>query len=373
MNRIGSSISQTIAGMQAQISGESDTRIEERVEEIGREIHELVKERTEDDDGADHRHIRRMDRVDRDGPEAGNAEEAFEQQRTREQPRDGERDVGDDRNQRVRQHVPRQNRRGRQPLRTRRQHVRLVDLVEDRGAEEPDVRSERREDTDGDGQDEIEPTFVAPHRKRAEPVGEEELSEQHPDDVVDAHQHRRADQDRLVGKASAPGGGHHREHQGEHRTADEDRDGERQRRTHPALQRLDHRLLHLERIAEVAGDESFHEVPELRVEETGKSVPGVPDDERLVIAPLVVERGDRFGRRVLAEDDFGGRTADDVEEDEREKEDPERRRDHLQRPLQRVLQHPHSFLRIATSASAFAASRRCSARTQRYAPEPLVS
>ena len=172
-------------------------RVEDCVKNVRQKIHELIKERAKHHHGAHDGHVRRMDGVDRNRSKTRDAEEAFQEKRPGEEIGDRQRHIGDDRNERVPEDVPRHDRPSGKPLRARRQHIRLIDLVQNRRAEEADVRPKGREDADQDRQDEVERALVAPHGKEARLVGQEELAGQHPDDVVDAHQNRGDEQDRV--------------------------------------------------------------------------------------------------------------------------------------------------------------------------------
>ena len=220
-------------------------------------------------------------------------------------------------------------------LRARRQHIGLVEFVEDRRTEEADVDTKRTDNADQNRQDKIEPTAVAPDREGTEPIGEKELSRQHPDDVVDAHQHGRSDENHLVDELAAIGRGKQGEDKRHERAACEDRQGQRERRTDTALQDVRHRLVELGRITEISAAQSLHEIEELRIEDVA-----VADDERLVIAVTVIEFRDGFRRGVLAENRQGRRTADNVEEKKGQQKDAERGRNHFKQPSADILPHP---------------------------------
>ena len=60
--------------------GAADAGVEGCVEEVGCEVYELVEKGAEDDDGTDDGHVGRMNCIDGDGAESGDAEEAFEEE-----------------------------------------------------------------------------------------------------------------------------------------------------------------------------------------------------------------------------------------------------------------------------------------------------
>ncbi len=141
-----------------------------------------------------------------------------------------------------------------------------------------------------------------------------------PNDVIDAHEDGREKKNGTVNKSAAEGRGEHGEHKRENGTADEDGHGQGEGRTDAAEKDVFDGFIHFERVAQIAADKRGDEVDELAV-----SGP----DEGFIVAPFMIEGGDGFGRGIFAEDGLRGRTAEDVEEKERQQQYAQRRRYHL--------------------------------------------
>src|SRR5207302_6815633 len=84
----------------------TDSRIEHRVENVGEKI-EQDDEGGVENDHAEHERVIAIDRAfDEVTPDAGNAENALDDERASEQPREGGTEIADERQQRHGQGVP---------------------------------------------------------------------------------------------------------------------------------------------------------------------------------------------------------------------------------------------------------------------------
>src|SRR3989454_10070908 len=173
---------------------ELHARVDRLVQEIGGEVHHHGVHRDLDGHRLDHRKVAALYGEDHLAPDAGDREEALDEEGAGEQPRQLKQDMGDDRNRRVAQDVHPHHAVLAQALGAGGAHVVLVDLVEKEAAVQAYVRGKRNRDADDDRQHAVaqqvlgEADAPALHREPAELVGEHILEHQ---DV-----HQDADRDR---------------------------------------------------------------------------------------------------------------------------------------------------------------------------------
>src|SRR5512147_1101120 len=122
-----------------------DPRIDHLVQDVGAQVDHHRQRRQVDGHRLDHRIVTAVHRQQRFATEPRNREERLDQERTEEDAGQLHRDVGQDRDHRIAQHVHEQRPVLGNALGTRRAHIVLVDLVEEEAAVQPRVRRQRDE------------------------------------------------------------------------------------------------------------------------------------------------------------------------------------------------------------------------------------
>ena len=106
-----------------------------------------------------------------------------------------------------------------------------------------------------------------------QPVGQEILPGQHPDDVIDAHQQGRDQQDRAIHAAVAPHRAEKPQHYGQNGSPHQNRHRDCQRRPDALPQHLSHADVIFRRRAQIPAHEPKEEMAQLRIEEMPGAFP----------------------------------------------------------------------------------------------------
>ena len=176
-----------------------------------------------------------------------------------------EADVGQDRDQRVAQHVAEQHRRLGQALGARGAHVVVAQLVEEEAAVQARLRRQphhhRQQHRQRRVDDQVRPRAVAPalHREPAELEAEHVLADDHVDQERDRQRHRGAHHDRAVGQRAAHVGHAQRDRDRDQRVQDQDRQRHRERGGQPRGHQVRDGLVGGPAAAPVEGDDALDE------------------------------------------------------------------------------------------------------------------
>ena len=167
-----------------------------------------------------------MDGVEGEVAEAGDAEEAFEEERAGVEVGEGEGDVGDDGAEGVFEDVDEEDAGGGEALGEGGADVVLVHFFEEEGAVEADVDADAGGGADEDGEEEGADGFIAPDGEPAELEGEDVLADDDPDEVVDGHEGDAEGDEGAVEPLAAAVGAEEGEGEGDGELDEEDGDGE---------------------------------------------------------------------------------------------------------------------------------------------------
>src|SRR5215208_517408 len=138
------------------LGAQPDPRVQHRVDDVHHRAEDDYEERTEHGDHQDGGHVELLDRVSRILPHPLKVEDRLREDRTApDHGREIEAEQGDDRDQRVAQHVVDQDPPLAQALRPGGAHVVLVDRVEDVGSQDPGVEADEQHRQHEPGQEQV--------------------------------------------------------------------------------------------------------------------------------------------------------------------------------------------------------------------------
>src|SRR5256885_846815 len=240
-------------------SFELHPRIDHPVQQIGDQVDDHRGDRDINGHRLDHRKVASLNGQDHLAADAGNREEALDQKSAREQPRQLDHHVGDDRNGGIAQHVHPHHASLAHALRPRGANVVLIDLVEKEAAVKARIGGERN-DHPADDRQQAEPEEIlgktaapALDREPAELVREHVLEHDDVNEDADRLADRAADHHHAVGQGSAHVSDQHCRGDGKQGVDHQERHEHRQRRAEPGGEDRRYFLVGRPALAEIAG------------------------------------------------------------------------------------------------------------------------
>src|SRR5438094_352918 len=281
----------------------ADSRVEPGVKDVDHEVRQQVRDRDEEDRPLHQREVAVEDRLDRQAPHAGPAEDVLDDERAAEQGAELESDDRRHRDERVLERVPEDDEPLAQSLRARRPQVLLPEDLEHARARDARFHRGRMQAQRDDRQDVALPGARARHRQPVEREGEHDDA----DDREEERRHREPDDRDAHGDVIAGASAVDRRKDAE-TYADDGRERDRAERESERVGKTlrdleEHLTVRASRLAEAAVREALDEAEVLH-------------RKRLVEPELVADALDLVGRRRVSREHRRGIAGDELDHEE---------------------------------------------------------
>src|SRR3989475_620017 len=281
----------------------ADPRVEPGVKDVDHEVRQQVRDRDEEDCPLHQREVAVEDRLDREAPHAGPAEDGLDDERAAEQGAELESDDRRHRDERVLERVPEDDEPLAQSLRARRPQVLLPEDLEHARARDARFHRGRMQAQRDDRQDVALPGARARHRQPVEREGEHDDA----DDREEERRHREPDDRDAHGDVIAGASAVDRRKDAE-TYADDGRERDRAERQSERVGKTlsdleEHLAVRASRFAQAAVREALEEAEVLH-------------RKRLVEPELVADALDLVGRRGVSREHRRGIAGDELDHEE---------------------------------------------------------